>query len=96
MVCKSCGAPVEEDRENCDSCRWGHLVRKRDDILARRATVAALRTRQKPRKPAHQAARREGTTTVYCRHRHRTKEAAMGCPGFFATGTKAWPRDVVD
>ena len=83
MDCMVCGAVVvDRDDGYCsDSCRYGHLVRRRDAVLAKRDSISSKRTRVVPRKPAWRAAvhHNDGRTVSYCNHRHRTRGSAIEC-----------------
>lgn len=83
MDCVICGALVvdREDGVCSDTCRWGHIQRRRDAVIAKRDSISSKRTRQVPRKPAWRAAvhHNDGRTVSYCSHRHRDRKAAIEC-----------------
>ena len=96
MPCQNCGTPIVKDHRGCCSerCRVEYLIRRRDEILARRRATSAVAPVGPPgRVPKEKAARRKytfhgpyyqalkGPDRTPCGHCHKTEKAAKTCLG---------------
>ena len=82
MTCPVCEAPVARADGYCtDACRYDHIVRRRDELIARRGMVVSDTKRYVPRKPAWRSVvvNSDGRKPTRCLHRHRTRSAAIMC-----------------